>query len=191
MCTTLSRATSNCSPKDDSMNFRRATSPSQQSRMAESWKRSAPTMPAAYPPSAKVVAASRPTSVARTVTAFGVSGVRSSSRIRPSFDVHLLVPIRSQRQHPHLPLAYSAFERRLQGIRPLLDAGPSGRREGFSNGHQLDGGNRLHGRFHHDHPAAFRTAAERFPDGFRFSRLQHGVILHHNDGLVLPALFTH
>ena len=79
--TTLSRATSNCSPKADSMNLSRATSPSQQSRIAESWKRSAPTMPAAYPPTPKATEARTPTAVARTVTPLGVNGVRSSHRV--------------------------------------------------------------------------------------------------------------
>ena len=63
------------------MNLSRATSPSQQSRIVESWKRSAPRTPPAYPPTPKATEARTPTAVARTVTPLGVNGVRSSHRV--------------------------------------------------------------------------------------------------------------
>src|SRR2546426_4558811 len=63
------------------MNLSRATSPSQQSRIVESWNRSAPMTPAAYPPTPKTTEARTPTAVARTVTPLGVNGVRSSHRV--------------------------------------------------------------------------------------------------------------
>src|SRR3989442_3517106 len=71
------------------MNLSRATSPSQQSRIVESWNRSAPMTPAAYPPTPKDTEARTPTAVARTVTPLGVNGVRSSHRV-------------SHPQHPRL-----------------------------------------------------------------------------------------
>src|SRR2546422_2686919 len=84
-------------------------------------------------------------------------------RAGPPFGADVLVPVRSQRQHSHLPLANCSLERRVHGVWAVLGASPPGGGKAFRNYHEINIEGRRRGSLQRG----------RHADGFVF-RQDHG-----------------